>query len=89
MKNLSTREILKQKWEESCALADQVGHGQREILSNLLDKFKIGCEEAKSKSLNNALDNESGNKRKHIVMSGAEYTGTQKRVKITHGNFYK
>ena len=89
MNNLTTREILKQKWEESCALADQVGQEQTEILSDLLDKFKIGCQEAKSKTLNNALDDGDGSKRKHIGMAGAEYTGTQKRVKITHGNFYK
>ena len=88
MQSLRTRDMLKQKWEESCALADQVGPEQRFVLSNLLDKFQQDCHDVMNRDTNIATTNDQGEKPKHVGMAGAKYTGAQKRVNITHGKFY-
>ena len=49
----------------------------------------MDCHNAKSKSLMLARNDGDESNRKYVGMAGAEYTGTQKRVKITHGDFYK
>ena len=81
-----TRDILKRKWEESFALADQLGPEQPQVLPKLLDRFQLDCHKLAepAKEITNA-----GEFKKFETRGSAEYKGRQNRVKITHGKFCK
>ena len=74
---LSTRDILKQKIEDSCAAADKVGPSGTQEFGCLLDSFQQWC--ASKDNGSNGTSNA-----KVVPMTNLAYKGTSKRVYNTH-----
>ena len=75
--SIKTRDMLKQKIEDCCAAADQLGEEAKGELGRRLDDFQNWCA---SKS---ECENNDGTE-KVVPMTNSRYTGTSKRVFNTH-----
>ena len=75
--SMKTRDMLKQKIEDCCAAADQLGEEAKGELGRRLDDFQNWCA---SKS---ECENNDGTE-KVVPMTNSRYNGTSKRVFNTH-----
>ena len=74
---LNTRDILKQKIEDCCAAADNVGEEGTKESGQLLDLFQEWC-------AGNAIKTDDGADGKNIPMTKSEYRGSAKIIFNTH-----
>ena len=73
----NTREMLKQKIEDCCSAADEVGADGKKELGRVLDSFQQWCARK-----NNGNNDEKDSK--YVPMTKSNYKGTAKRVFNTH-----
>jgi hypothetical protein len=74
---LNTRDILKQKIEDCCAVSDNIGNNGTKQFGQVLDDFQEWCAQ-NTKNKDGAVDG------KIIPMTKSKYQGTAKRVFNTH-----
>ncbi len=77
LERLNTRDMLKQKNEDCCAAADNVGVDGTRELGHLLENFQQWC--ARKDDVSN-VDSAA----KYVPMMKSNYKGTTKRVFNTH-----
>ena len=77
---ISTRDKLKQPWEEACALADNIGVEAATELEMTLKRFSAFCNE-KNHTVTNDGDDCDG---VIVPATGARYKGTRRRIFNTH-----
>ena len=74
---LNTRDIMKQKIEDCCAAADDIGHNGTRQFGKMMDDFQLWCAENNKKK---SEIKDSG----IVTMTKGKYKGTAKRVYNTH-----
>ena len=83
-KNTRIRDALKQLWESTCSLTNDMGNNKADaqsILRNHLKEFQRYCHDARANNDTTSQDTGEGDT---VPMTGGKYKGTKERIFNTH-----